>query len=75
MEVWNLVECDSAPSDTLSSLCRFVKLCVLPEKSAKMKTAVKKNTTDPVFNEVLKVKRKSSGFDPMGRHHLTVSAW
>ncbi|XP_075893709.1 synaptotagmin-like protein 3 [Nelusetta ayraudi] len=32
----------------------YIKLCVLPEKSAKMKTAVKRNTTDPVFNEVLK---------------------
>ncbi|CAJ1077071.1 synaptotagmin-like protein 3 [Xyrichtys novacula] len=32
----------------------FVKLCVLPEKSGKMKTAVKRYTTDPVFNEVLK---------------------
>uniref|UniRef100_UPI0037E97340 synaptotagmin-like protein 3 n=1 Tax=Semicossyphus pulcher TaxID=241346 RepID=UPI0037E97340 len=32
----------------------FVKMYVLPEKSGKMKTAVKKNTTDPVFNEVLK---------------------
>ncbi|XP_074541557.1 synaptotagmin-like protein 3 isoform X2 [Halichoeres trimaculatus] len=32
----------------------FVKLYVLPEKSSKMKTTVKKNTTDPVFNEVLK---------------------
>lgn len=32
----------------------YIKLYVLPEKSGKMKTAVKKNTTDPVFNEVLK---------------------
>ncbi|XP_034555535.1 synaptotagmin-like protein 3 [Notolabrus celidotus] len=32
----------------------YVKLYVLPEKSNKMKTAVKKYTTDPVFNEVLK---------------------
>ncbi|TMS12606.1 Synaptotagmin-like protein 3 [Larimichthys crocea] len=32
----------------------YVKLQVLPEKSGKMKTAVKKNTTDPIFNEVLK---------------------
>eukprot|EP00066_Takifugu_rubripes_P006817 XP_003971878.1 PREDICTED: synaptotagmin-like protein 3 [Takifugu rubripes] len=32
----------------------YVKLCVLPEKSSKLKTAVKKNTTDPIFNEVLK---------------------
>ncbi|XP_018517220.1 synaptotagmin-like protein 3 isoform X1 [Lates calcarifer] len=32
----------------------YVKLYVLPERSGKMKTAVKKNTTDPVFNEVLK---------------------
>lgn len=28
---------------------------MLPEKSTKLKTAVKKHTTDPVFNEVLKV--------------------
>ncbi|CAG5927912.1 unnamed protein product [Menidia menidia] len=35
--------------------CRpFVKLHVLPDKSCKLKTSVKKNTTDPVFNEVLK---------------------
>ncbi|XP_061602713.1 synaptotagmin-like protein 3 [Cololabis saira] len=32
----------------------FVKLYVLPDKSTKMKTSVKKNTTDPVYNEVLK---------------------
>ncbi|XP_040920000.1 synaptotagmin-like protein 3 [Toxotes jaculatrix] len=32
----------------------YVKLYVLPEKSSKMKTTVKKNTTDPVYNEVLK---------------------
>lgn len=47
-----------APSLTparVSPLFRYIKLCVLPEKSAKMKTAVKRNTTDPVFNEVLKV--------------------
>ncbi|CAK6962714.1 synaptotagmin-like protein 3 [Scomber scombrus] len=31
----------------------YVKLYVLPEKSSKMKTTVKKNTTDPVYNEVL----------------------
>ncbi|XP_022593549.1 synaptotagmin-like protein 3 isoform X2 [Seriola dumerili] len=32
----------------------YVKLYVLPEKSGKMKTAVKRNTTDPVYNELLK---------------------
>ncbi|XP_039981593.1 synaptotagmin-like protein 3 [Xiphias gladius] len=32
----------------------YVKLFVLPEKGGKMKTTVKKNTTDPVYNEVLK---------------------
>ncbi|KAM4521940.1 synaptotagmin-like protein 3 isoform 2-T2 [Odontesthes bonariensis] len=32
----------------------YVKLYVLPDKSCKLKTSVKKNTTDPVFNEVLK---------------------
>ncbi|XP_042358880.1 synaptotagmin-like protein 3 isoform X2 [Plectropomus leopardus] len=32
----------------------YVKLNMLPGKSSKMKTTVKKNTTDPVFNEVLK---------------------
>ncbi|XP_070782073.1 synaptotagmin-like protein 3 [Enoplosus armatus] len=32
----------------------YVKLYMLPEKSGKMKTTVKKNTTDPVYNEVLK---------------------
>ncbi|AWP20195.1 putative synaptotagmin-like protein 3 [Scophthalmus maximus] len=32
----------------------YVKFYVLPEKSGKMKTTVKKNTTDPVYNEVLK---------------------
>lgn len=37
---------------------RYVKLHVLPDKNSKMKTAVKKNTTHPVYNEVLKVKRK-----------------
>lgn len=31
---------------------------MLPEKSNKLKTTVKKNTTDPVYNEVLKVERK-----------------
>ncbi|XP_029966179.1 synaptotagmin-like protein 3 [Salarias fasciatus] len=32
----------------------FVKLHVLPDKSPKLKTSVKRNTTDPVYNEVLK---------------------
>ncbi|KAK2856099.1 hypothetical protein Q5P01_004834 [Channa striata] len=32
----------------------YVKLHVLPEKGGKMKTTVKKNTTDPVYNEVFK---------------------
>ncbi|XP_008395738.1 synaptotagmin-like protein 3 [Poecilia reticulata] len=32
----------------------YVKLYVLPDKNSKMKTAVKKNTTDPVYNEVFK---------------------
>ncbi|KAG7222732.1 hypothetical protein INR49_026341 [Caranx melampygus] len=32
----------------------YVKLYILPEKSSKMKTAVKKHTTDPDYNELLK---------------------
>ncbi|XP_030577570.1 synaptotagmin-like protein 3 [Archocentrus centrarchus] len=32
----------------------YVKLYVLPDKSSKLKTSVKRNTTDPVYNEVLK---------------------
>lgn len=32
----------------------YVKIYVLPDKSCKLKTSVKKNTTDPVYNEVLK---------------------
>ncbi|XP_037605798.1 synaptotagmin-like protein 3 [Sebastes umbrosus] len=32
----------------------YVKLYMMPGKSGKMKTTVKKNTTDPVYNEVLK---------------------
>ncbi|XP_047430469.1 synaptotagmin-like protein 3 isoform X2 [Mugil cephalus] len=32
----------------------YVKLYVLPDKSDKMKTSVKRNTTNPVYNEVLK---------------------
>lgn len=46
------------PACVVFLLCSYVKLTVLPEKSGKMKTAVKKNTTDPVFNEVLTVKRR-----------------
>uniref|UniRef100_A0A7N6ABR6 Synaptotagmin-like 3 n=1 Tax=Anabas testudineus TaxID=64144 RepID=A0A7N6ABR6_ANATE len=45
--------------DTKKRKCQpYIKLYVLPEKSGKMKTSVKKNTTDPVYNEVLKVKRQ-----------------
>ncbi|XP_026196733.1 synaptotagmin-like protein 3 [Anabas testudineus] len=41
--------------DTKKRKCQpYIKLYVLPEKSGKMKTSVKKNTTDPVYNEVLK---------------------
>ncbi|XP_038582269.1 synaptotagmin-like protein 3 isoform X1 [Micropterus salmoides] len=41
--------------DTKKQKCHpCVKLYVLPEKSGKMKTTVKKNTTDPVYNEVFK---------------------
>ncbi|CAN9507816.1 unnamed protein product [Ophioblennius macclurei] len=32
----------------------YVKLQVLPDKSLKLKTSVKRNTTDPVYNDVLK---------------------
>ncbi|XP_069030114.1 synaptotagmin-like protein 3 isoform X2 [Embiotoca jacksoni] len=32
----------------------YVKLYVLPEKNGKLKTSGKRNTTDPVYNEVLK---------------------
>ncbi|XP_037541481.1 synaptotagmin-like protein 3 [Nematolebias whitei] len=32
----------------------YVKLYVLPDKSSKMKTSLKRNTTDPVYNELLK---------------------
>uniref|UniRef100_H3DG57 Synaptotagmin-like 3 n=1 Tax=Tetraodon nigroviridis TaxID=99883 RepID=H3DG57_TETNG len=50
----------------------YVKLCVLPEKSSKLKTAVKKHTTNPIFNEVLKY--------PVERHlligkRLQASVW
>uniref|UniRef100_A0A3Q3VPV8 C2 domain-containing protein n=1 Tax=Mola mola TaxID=94237 RepID=A0A3Q3VPV8_MOLML len=37
-------------------LFRYVKLYILPDKNGKLKTTVKKNTTDPVYNEVLKVR-------------------
>ncbi|XP_026174746.1 synaptotagmin-like protein 3 [Mastacembelus armatus] len=41
--------------DTKRRKCHpYIKLHVLPEKGGKMKTTVKKNTTDPVYNEVLK---------------------
>ncbi|XP_029318426.1 synaptotagmin-like protein 3 isoform X1 [Cottoperca gobio] len=41
--------------DTKRKKCRpYVKLYVLPGNSSKMKTTVKKNTTDPVYNEVFK---------------------
>ncbi|KAM7367753.1 hypothetical protein PAMP_014030 [Pampus punctatissimus] len=41
--------------DTKRSRCHpYVKIYMLPEKSTKLKTTVKKNTTDPVYNEVLK---------------------
>ncbi|XP_044025967.1 synaptotagmin-like protein 3 isoform X2 [Siniperca chuatsi] len=40
--------------DTKKKCHPYIKLYVLPEKSCKMKTTVKKNTTDPVYNEVLK---------------------
>ncbi|XP_042245519.1 synaptotagmin-like protein 3 isoform X1 [Thunnus albacares] len=40
--------------DTKRSKCHpYVKLYVLPEKSNKLKTTVKRNTTDPLYNEVL----------------------
>ncbi|XP_034383840.1 synaptotagmin-like protein 3 isoform X2 [Cyclopterus lumpus] len=41
--------------DTKRKKCHpYVKLYMRPGKSGKMKTTVKKNTTDPVYNEVLK---------------------
>ncbi|XP_071323648.1 synaptotagmin-like protein 3 isoform X2 [Trachinotus anak] len=44
-----------AYGDTKKRKCHpYVKLYVLPEKSGKMKTAVKRNTTDPIYNELLK---------------------
>lgn len=46
----------SADSNYYRSLCRYVKLYVLPDKSSKLKTSVKRNTTDPIYNELVKVK-------------------
>ncbi|XP_029351633.1 synaptotagmin-like protein 3 [Echeneis naucrates] len=44
-----------AYGDTKKQKCHpYVKLYVLPEKSGKIKTSVKKNTTEPVYNEILK---------------------
>ncbi|XP_033991376.1 synaptotagmin-like protein 3 [Trematomus bernacchii] len=50
----------------------YVKLCMLPGKSGKMKTTVKKSTTNPVYNEVFKF--------PIERHlllgkRLQASVW
>ncbi|XP_008311220.1 synaptotagmin-like protein 3 [Cynoglossus semilaevis] len=43
-----------AYGDTKKKRCHpYIKLYVLPEKKSKMKTSVKKNTTSPVYNEVL----------------------
>ncbi|XP_053737386.1 synaptotagmin-like protein 3 [Synchiropus splendidus] len=33
----------------------YVRLYILPEKSHRRKTAIRKNTTDPVFNEVFQI--------------------
>ncbi|XP_017267293.1 synaptotagmin-like protein 3 [Kryptolebias marmoratus] len=44
-----------AYGDSKKKKCHpYVKLYVLPDKSVKLKTSLKKNTTDPVYNEVLK---------------------
>ncbi|KAK5852802.1 hypothetical protein PBY51_006642 [Eleginops maclovinus] len=50
----------------------YIKLCMLPGKSSKMKTTVKKNMTNPVYNEVFKF--------PIERHllrgkRLQASVW
>ncbi|XP_041832755.1 synaptotagmin-like protein 3 [Melanotaenia boesemani] len=41
--------------DTRRKKCHpYVKLHMLPDKSCKLKTSVKRNTTDPVYNELFK---------------------
>ncbi|KAF3850034.1 hypothetical protein F7725_019753 [Dissostichus mawsoni] len=62
----------SSDSSCLEITVGYVKLCMLPGKSGKMKTAVKKNTTNPVYNEVFKF--------PIERHlllgkRLQASVW
>ncbi|XP_060907843.1 synaptotagmin-like protein 3 [Labrus mixtus] len=55
LEIWVRACRNLTCGDAKRKKCNpYVKLYVLPEKSSKLKTAVKKNTTDPVYNEVLK---------------------
>lgn len=52
----------------------YVKVYLLPDKSSrsKRKTAVKKNTVDPEFDETLKYKIESS---QLGSRQLQISVW
>ncbi|XP_035755679.1 synaptotagmin-like protein 3 isoform X2 [Egretta garzetta] len=52
----------------------YVKVYLLPDKSprSKRKTAVKKSTVDPVFNETLKYKIE---YSQLGSRQLQISVW
>ncbi|KAM6992590.1 synaptotagmin-like protein 3 [Tautogolabrus adspersus] len=55
LEIWVRACRNLSCGDAKRKKCNpYVKLYVLPEKSSKLKTAVKKNTTDPVYDEVIK---------------------
>ena len=43
---------------TMACMHRYVKMYLLPDKSqsSKMKTTIKRNTTDPVYDEFLQVR-------------------
>lgn len=55
------------PPTAPSSFCgpRYIKTYLLPDKSnrSKRKTAVRKRSLDPVFNETLKVSNPPLGWD------------
>lgn len=46
-------------ANAIAVFCSYVKTYLLPDKSrqSKRKTSIKSNTTDPVFNENLRVRQ------------------
>lgn len=62
------IDCWGDLAEVLPVLCRYVKTYLLPDKSrqGKRKTTIKRNTINPLYNELLKVSGDGLGCGDSG---------